>query len=643
MSRSSEIYNKNIDFIRDNGHIDSLMLMVAYNCQLSCKYCDVSRKKAGKMKPTVYKKAVDLLLSSSSQEVTLRFFGGEPFLYPELLLEIMDYAEKARKRINNKKIRYSITTNGLGLSENLLKRLNKYEAEIMLSFDGNLDTMEENRILKKGKWMEKLVGNIKIMGKNKTNCFVNMLVTPDNVNKMVDNFRYIAGLGVKKIQVCYQSGVSWDHKHLSLLLSGFSGVVRLASKSGVIFMNIDNDCEPVMLSSEIIVDIDGKIFHDIAIFHERTFPRFRQKLGISDVFSIRSLDKLYSTKKQIYKKIVDCYPADSAKRGIILNNIWTGMAIKEFWDDRILNLQSKTESRFVPGMLSCGVKDQTEIAKKAGINIDSYLLRISNDCVNDCLFCKNKKIPITSLEYIKYKISDNLREKRKKICLVGNEPLNHPKIMDILELCNSCGFKEIQIMTSGMFLKDEFFLRSLYDKGLRSVSLPIYSLNPKIHDMIVQRKGDHEDLMRGIKNLKKYPDIKIYIHTNLIRQNIDGISRLEEYIKENITPNFCVLPIRCKLANLEYGQLMPSYSEIINKVKSSSLIGLPLCVLEKIQGRSVLKGEVISDAIKIYLLDQNYFKPDRCSHCQARSKCIGTFKDYISTYGSDEICPIKIK
>jgi MoaA/NifB/PqqE/SkfB family radical SAM enzyme len=214
-------------------------------------------------------------------------------------------------------------------------------------------------------------------------------------------------------------------------------------------------------------------------------------------------------------------------------------------------------------------------------------------------------------------------------------------ITDILKLCNSFGFKEIQIMTSGMFLKDKKFLRSLYGKGMRSVSLPVYSLKPEVHDRIVQRKGDYNDLMKGIQNLKKYPDIKIYIHTNIIKQNIDEMDELERYVKKKITPNFCILPVRCKSANLEYGELTPSYSAIISKIKSDSIIGLPLCILEKIKGKKTLKGEVISEAIKIYLLDQNYFKPDKCKDCQVRNRCLGTFKDYILNYGSKEICPIK--
>jgi sulfatase maturation enzyme AslB (radical SAM superfamily) len=643
MSDNPKIYDKNIDFIRENGFIDSLMLMVTYSCQLDCRYCDIIQEKAGKISPVAYKKAVGLLLGSRSREVTLRFFGGEPFLYPELLLEIMNYAEKTRKKESNKKIKYLITTNGLNLDENLLEKFRGYDMEIMFSFDGRAGTMKKNRTLNQNRETKKLTGNLKNLGENKVDYFVNMLVTPDNADKMVDDFKYIASLGASRIQVCYQSGVSWDFEHLNLLLGGFSKIINFASENKVIFMNIGNDCEPVMLSSEIIVDIDGKIFHDIAIFHERVFPQFRRKLKIGNVFSIRSLDEMYFTKKQIYKKLVGCYRLNNTKKDIIVNNIQTGLVIKEFWDDRGLNLESKTESGFIPKMLGCSVREQMEMARKADLKISHYLLRISNGCLNDCLFCKNKKVPITSLEYVRYKISDNLKKKWKKICLVGNEPLNHPKIMDILELCNSRGFKEIQIMTSGMFLKDKIFLHSLYDRGMRSVSLPIYSLNPKIHDMIVQRRGDYEDLMQGIENLKKYPDIKIYIHTNLIRQNVDEINRLEEYVKEKITPNFCVLPVRCKLANLEYGQLIPRYSEIVKKVKSSSLVGLPLCILEKIQGRSVLKGKFISDAMKIYLLDQNYFKPDRCSGCQARNKCVGTFKDYISTYGSDEICPIKTK
>ena len=629
---------KEIDFVAQNKKISSLMLMITYNCSMYCPYCKVIQGNRT-MAKDVYKKAVEYLLSSESNEVTLRFFGGEPLIYEDLLLEIINYAESLKKLVPEKKIKYLITTNGLHLSEDLLQKLSRFEVCIMLSIDGDMDTLNKERPIKSGNLSyEDIFNGLDLIKNYNLSYFVNMLVTPYNTNNLLRNFIYLVDKGAKNIQICYESGVLWSQENVVNFLNEFSKLKEYLQDSEINLLNLKNQAEPVMLSDEIIVDVDGKLYFDIAIFHEKTFPALRESMFLGDVFKGKNIQDIFHEKKDIFLKLIGSYPDKDERKELILNNIYFGLVMNDFIKNYMNFINKKTESRIFSNFLIGTVKEQEELTKKYTLDFNCYFLQVHNKCINNCIFCKNKSLERTTKEMVEFKLKSNLDIRKKRLCLVGNEPLNHSLVMEILDLCNEYGFSDVQVMSSGMFIKELDFLRKLKSRGVNSFSLPIYSKNAKVHDMIVQRKGDFEDLMKGIRNLK-FLDMEIYLHTNLLKQNIDNLEKLENFVSTEITSNFCILPIRCKHSNLHYGELIPSYNEMIKKLRVSSLVGFPVCIVEKIQNSKFLSSDKISDSIKLYLLDQNYLKLKKCRNCCYFKKCLGVFKEYLDLYGSGDIKP----
>jgi len=629
-----------LNFVSQSKKIKSLMLMITYDCSMACSYCGVKQEK-GTISEEIYKKAVDLLFNSWGKEVMLRFFGGEPLLYPDLILEIINYTERVKNKNPNKKVKYLITTNGLHLNEDLIKKLNTYNVELMISADGDFDTFNKYRPVKSKSYsIEKIFKGIELAKSYNIPFFVNMLVTPSNVDKLSENFLFLVNRGVKKFQVGYESGKFWEENKIIRLMDEFVKVNSISKRENVEFMNLNNECEPVMLSDEGIVDVDGRIYYDIAIFHELTFPELRNYVYLGDVYTLKHMQELFNPKRDIFKKLLEPYDRAWEKRELILNNIKVGLALKDLIKNYLFDDTKKTESRAFPLFLKGTVEDQEEFKKKLNLSLEPYYLHIQNNCLNNCIFCKNKDLETTTLELIELKLKNNLKYGLKKLCLIGNEPLNHPRILEILELCNKYGFNDIQVMASGMFLKDPGFVKQLRERNVASVSLPIYSNKEKIHDRVVQRKGDFSDLMVGIDNIKK-TDIEVFLHTNVLKQNIDNLNELEYYVLNNITDKFCVLPIRCKASNLFYRELIPSYSEMIEKLRIHSLVGFPICIIDRIQEKRFLNSDKISDSMKVYLLDQNYVKHQKCRKCEYKLHCPGFFKEYAKIYGVEKIKPFE--
>lgn len=638
LDSKSDVMNK-LKFVHQNRNIASLMLMITYECQMICKYCKVEQKK-DRIKEEVYKKAIKLLFTSESNDLLLRLWGGEPLLYPEIIFDIMEYAEDLKKKYHNKKIRYMITTNGLNITKEVIDNLKKMDIELMISIDGNNDTTKKNRKSISGKSIhETIISNIKKVQEAGIKYFVNMTVVPENINLLEENYTYLVNNGIKRIQIGYATGEIWEKEKCFSLLNKLSKIEITSRSKGIKLMNIDNDAEPVMLSDELIVDTNGTIYYDIAIFQEKIFPELKKTMCLSDIYKTKRLQDLFHSKTEIYLKIINTYNKHELNNDLINNNINLGLLIKETIENRFKKNIDKTENSKLMEFLEGTTTEQIQFKKKYSIDIKPYILRIANKCKNNCLFCKNKEIPKSCMDYIEYKIKDNLKNNLEEICIVGNEPLNHPKIIEIIDLCKKYGFKKFEMMTSGMFLSDPKYLKELYEKGVKSFSIPIYSLNSKKHDNIVGRKGDFNKLMKAISNLKKYKNIIIYIHTNLLKQNLNDIREIEEFVKKEITPNFCIIPTRCKASNLPYRELIPNYKKMIEEINTDSLIGFPLCVIEKIQKNKLISSERISNSLKIYVLDQNHIKLKKCKECVLQKKCLGTFREYVNIYGTKEIIP----
>ena len=138
------------DFKNRSNVVKALCLHVAHTCNLNCSYCFAAQGKfhgeAGLMSFETGKRALDFLIENSGTRRNLEvdFFGGEPLMNFETVKKIVEYA-RSQEPVYNKKFRFTITTNGMLLTDDKIDFINREMSNVVLSIDGRKDVNDRMR------------------------------------------------------------------------------------------------------------------------------------------------------------------------------------------------------------------------------------------------------------------------------------------------------------------------------------------------------------------------------------------------------------------------------------------------------------------------------------------------------------------
>ena len=148
---SEDVYaDKAYDLKNRHTEIKALCLHVAHTCNLSCDYCFASQGKyhgdRALMSFEVGKRAIDFLIENSGSRKNLEvdFFGGEPLMNWEVVKQIVGYARSIEKE-HNKNFRFTLTTNGVLLDDEVIDFANREMHNVVLSLDGRKEVHDSLR------------------------------------------------------------------------------------------------------------------------------------------------------------------------------------------------------------------------------------------------------------------------------------------------------------------------------------------------------------------------------------------------------------------------------------------------------------------------------------------------------------------
>ena len=146
-----DIYESHaFDFKNRSTVVKALCLHVAHTCNLNCEYCFAAQGKfhgdAGLMSFETGKRALDFLIENSGTRHNLEvdFFGGEPLMNFEVCKQLVAYARKIEKQ-HNKNFRFTLTTNGIGITDEVIEWANKECYNVVLSLDGRKEVNDRFR------------------------------------------------------------------------------------------------------------------------------------------------------------------------------------------------------------------------------------------------------------------------------------------------------------------------------------------------------------------------------------------------------------------------------------------------------------------------------------------------------------------
>ena len=138
------------DFKNRSTVVKALCLHVAHTCNLNCSYCFAAQGKfhgkAGLMSFETGRQALDFLVANSGTRRNLEvdFFGGEPLLNFEVCKQLVAYARSIEKQ-HNKNFRFTLTTNGIGITDEVIEWANRECYNVVLSLDGRRETNDRFR------------------------------------------------------------------------------------------------------------------------------------------------------------------------------------------------------------------------------------------------------------------------------------------------------------------------------------------------------------------------------------------------------------------------------------------------------------------------------------------------------------------
>ncbi len=152
-----DIYQNYImDFKKRKTVVKALCLHIAHDCNLACQYCFAEEGeyhgRRALMSYEVGKKALDFLIANSGNRINLEvdFFGGEPLMNWQVVKDLVAYG-RSQEEAHHKKFRFTLTTNGILLNEEIMAFCNREMANVVLSLDGRPEINDKMRPFRNGR------------------------------------------------------------------------------------------------------------------------------------------------------------------------------------------------------------------------------------------------------------------------------------------------------------------------------------------------------------------------------------------------------------------------------------------------------------------------------------------------------------
>ena len=188
--------------------VKALCLHIAHDCNLACRYCFAEEGeyhgRRALMSYETGKKALDFLMEHSGNRKNLEvdFFGGEPLLNWQVVKDLVAYGRQQEK-LHNKKFRFTLTTNGVLLNDEVQEFVNREMSNVVLSIDGRKEVHDRMRPFRSGKGSYDLIlpGFRKLAeSRNQERYYVRGTFTRENLDFSRDVL-HLADLGFKQISV----------------------------------------------------------------------------------------------------------------------------------------------------------------------------------------------------------------------------------------------------------------------------------------------------------------------------------------------------------------------------------------------------------------------------------------------------------
>ena len=197
-----------LDFKKRPTVVKALCLHVAHDCNLACRYCFAEEGeyhgRRALMSYEVGKQALDFLIANSGSRRNLEvdFFGGEPLMNWQVVKDLVAYGREQEK-LHNKNFRFTLTTNGVLLNDEVQEFVNREMSNVVLSIDERKEVNDRMRPFRGGKGSyELIVPKFRKLAdsREQKNYYVRGTFTHNNLD-FCEDVLHLADLGFRQISV----------------------------------------------------------------------------------------------------------------------------------------------------------------------------------------------------------------------------------------------------------------------------------------------------------------------------------------------------------------------------------------------------------------------------------------------------------
>ena len=204
-----DIYEGMVEVVKERKTVvKALCMHIAHDCNLACRYCFAEEGeyhgRRAVMSYEVGKKALDFLIANSGSRRNLEvdFFGGEPLMNWQVVKDLVAYGREQEKKFN-KHFRFTVTTNGVLLNDEIQDFINKEMDNVVLSLDGRKEINDKMRPFRNGKGSyDLIVPKFQKLAdsRNQERYYIRGTFTRNNLDFSNDILHY-ADLGFKQMSI----------------------------------------------------------------------------------------------------------------------------------------------------------------------------------------------------------------------------------------------------------------------------------------------------------------------------------------------------------------------------------------------------------------------------------------------------------
>lgn len=291
------------------------------------------------------------------------------------------------------------------------------------------------------------------------------------------------------------------------------------------------------------------------------------------------------------------------------------------------------------------------------------------ECNNQCRFCTNlnkRNLPNKTTGQILKEMIEARKRKTTYIEIIGGEQTIRPDIITLIRAAKKLGFRTIAMSTNGRRFSDFEFARQMLKAGINHLIFSIHGHNAKLHDSLTCAQGSFQELVKGVKNIKKLGIDKLGSNTTVVKQNYKFLPEIGEFIYSLgiriaefifVDPNYGGAHDNFKGLVPRISRVAPYFRRCLEfgrkqRVKYWRARYVPLCYFEGFENqisetneRRRFHTEHIAPDFTNFDVENSRkeiarIKPDKCLPCKKYNSCEGIWTEYYRHYGDKELMPV---